>query len=155
MSEQSTKYSLEKSLGHLATRFSRVVLRRLNADLAGHGLAITAEQYSLLVQLWEHNGLSQGTLADKTAKDKTTMARLAAGLESRGLIERRSSVSDGRERLLFLSDEGQSVMDQATALARKILADAQKDISDEQLELCRSILRRACANLQDAGGRRG
>jgi MarR family transcriptional regulator, organic hydroperoxide resistance regulator len=151
---QSTPYSLETSLGHLATRFSRIVMRRLNADLAGHGLAIAAEQYSLLVQLWEHNGLSQGALAEKTAKDKTTMARLAAGLESRGLIERRPSASDGRERLLFLSDEGKSVMDQATTLARKILADAQKDISDEQLELCRNILRRACANLQDAAGRR-
>jgi len=150
MPKQSTPYSLEISLGHLATRFSRVVLRRLNADLAEHGLAITAEQYSLLVQLWEHNGLSQGALADKAAKDKTTMARLAAGLETRGLIERRPSASDGRERLLFLSNEGKSVMHQATALASNILADAQKDISDEQLELCRNILRRACSNLQDA-----
>lgn len=154
MTIDNHQYSLDKSLGHLASRFSRIILRRLTADLATAGLPITAEQYSLLVQLWEHNGLSQGGLAEKTAKDKTTMARLAAGLESRGLIERRPSARDGRERLLFLSAEGKSVMDRATALARKILADAQKDISDEQLELCRSILRRACANLQGAAGRR-
>jgi DNA-binding MarR family transcriptional regulator len=113
-----------------------------------HGLAITAEHYSLLVQLWEHNGLSQGALAEKSAKDKTTMARLAAVLESRGLIERRLSQSDGRERLLFLTDKGKEVMESATELAGRILADAQRDISDEQLQLCRDVLRRACANLR-------
>ncbi len=148
MTRRPPAYSLETSLGHLATRFSRVVLRRLNADLATHDLGITAEHYSLLVQLWEHNGLSQGALADKTAKDKTTMARLAAILESRGLIERRPSPNDGRERLLFLSDPGKSVMEKATELAKEILADAQKGISADELGLCRDILRRACANLQ-------
>lgn len=150
MESSFTGYSLNKSLGHLATRLSRVVLRRLNADLVEHGLTITAEHYSLLVQLWEQNGLPQGVLADKTAKDKTTMARLAAILESRGLIERRLSANDGRERLLFLTDKGKELMDKATDLAKIILADAQKGIGDEQLELCRDVLRRACANLNNA-----
>jgi len=148
MSEHPTQYTLETSLGHLATRFSRVVLRRLNADLAALELGITAEHYSLLVQLWEHNGLSQGALAEKTAKDKTTMARLAAALESRGLIERRPSPHDGRERLLFLSVTGKVTMDRATELSKEILADAQRGISAEELTLCRDVLRRACANLQ-------
>lgn len=147
MNEQPSRYSLETSLGHLATRFSRIVLRRLNADLVNRGLEITAEHYSLLVQLWEHNGLSQGALAVKTAKDKTTMARLAATLDKRGLIERRPSPNDGRERLLFLSATGKSVMDQATALAKEILADAQRGISAAELAHCRDVLRRACANL--------
>jgi len=150
MNRHPLSYSLEASLGHLATRFSRVVLRRLNTDLVAHGLGITAEHYSLLVQLWEHNGLSQGALAEKTAKDKTTMARLAAVLDSRGLIERRPSPTDGRERLLFLSAAGKAVMDRATELATDILADAQHGISADELALCRDVLRRACANLQKA-----
>jgi len=151
MPDHVAAYSLDNSLGHLASRFSRVVLRRLTADLAATGLQITAEQYSLLVQLWEQNGLSQGGLADKSAKDKTTMARLAAGLEARGLIERRPSASDGRERLLFLTSEGQSVMERATYLARKILSDAQQGIDAGELDLCRDVLRRACANLHRPG----
>jgi len=141
-------YSLETSLGHLATRLSRVVLRRLNADLSAQGLEITAEHYSLLVQLWQHNGLSQGALAERSARDKTTMARLAATLDERGLIERRPSPLDGRERLLFLSVTGKRVMDRATELATAILADAQRGIDAEELARCRDVLRRACANLQ-------
>jgi len=149
MYELPMPYTLDTSLGHLATRLSRVVLRRLNADFSAQGLEITAEHYSLLVQLWEHNGLSQGALAERSARDKTTMARLAATLDERGLIERRPSPHDGRERLLFLTATGKKLMDRATELAQEILADAQRGIDAEELKRCRDVLRRACANLQN------
>lgn len=147
MKNSRSQYRLDKSLGHLASRLSRVVLRRFNLVLAQHDLPITAEQYSLLVHLWEHNGLPQGAIAEKTAKDKTTMARLAAGLEARGLIVRLPSPGDGRERLLHLTEQGKLLMDQATDLARGILEEAQQGISESDLDLCRDVLRRACANL--------
>ncbi|WP_460596160.1 MarR family winged helix-turn-helix transcriptional regulator [Geomonas sp. Red276] len=141
------RYHLHTSLGHLASRFSRAVVRRLNCELVRHQLPITPEQYLLLGQLWDSNGLPQGALAEKTAKDKTTMARLAAGLEERGLIVRLPSPGDARERLLYLTDAGKDLMDQATALAKGIVEEAQQGISEEELELCRDVLRRAYANL--------
>jgi len=147
MDDHPSSYTLATSLGHLASRFSRLVLRRLGSELAAANLGITAEHYSLLVHLWEHDGLSQGALAEKSARDKTTMARLAATLEKRGLIERRPSPHDGRERLLYLSVAGKSTMDRATELARNILADAKRNIGAEELEICRDVLRRAGANL--------
>lgn len=148
MKRYLTDDTLDKSLGHLAARFSRVLLRRLNAVLVQHGLPITAEQYAFLVQLWDRNGLPQGVLADKTAKDKTTMARLAAGLELRGLIVRLPSPGDARERLVFLTDDGKKLIDEATALARGILAEAQQGIDEAQVEICREVLRRAYLNLR-------
>ena len=104
------EYAIDKSLGHLATRFSRVLLRQIDAAFAQNGLPITAQQYSFLIQLWNRNGLPQGVLAEKTARDKTTMARLAAGLESAGLIVRLPSPADSRERLVFLTDQGKELM---------------------------------------------
>lgn len=138
---------MNKSIGHLASRFSRAVLRRLNELLAQNQLPITAEQYALLGQLWDSNGLPQGALAAKAAKDKTTMARLAASLEERGLIVRLQGPGDGRERLLYLTDTGKQLMDRATGLASGILTEAQQGISEEELEVCRDVLRRAFANL--------
>jgi len=145
--KSSDTYNLNLSLGHLAGRFSRVVLRRLNLVLAEQGLPITAEQYSLLVQLWECNGLPQGALAEKTGKDKTTMARLAAGLETRELIVRLPSPDDARERQLYLTDKGKELMNQATTLARSIMDEARQGIGEEELEICREVLRRAYANI--------
>lgn len=147
MKTNTDHYRLNQSLGHLASRFSRVVLRRLNAALAEQGLPITAEQYSLLVQLWDSNGLPQGALAEKTAKDKTTMARVAAGLEERELIVRLPGPGDARERLLYLTDKGKQLIDLATTLARGILEEAQQGISESEMEVCREVLRRAHANL--------
>ncbi len=143
----SNEYILEKSLGHLSARFTRVIQRRINTTLAQHGFPITSDQYSFLVQLWNQNGLPQGVLADKTVRDKTTMTRLAAGLESQGLITRLPSPSDARERLVFLTDKGKEVMDKATGLVRQILAEAQAGIDETELETCRDVLRRACNNL--------
>ncbi len=148
MTLSSNGYVLNKSLGHLTARFHRFMTRRFNITFSAHGLPITAEQYSLLVQLWDRNGLPQGALAYTTAKDKTTMARLAAGLESRGLIARLPSPDDARERLVFLTDKGKEVMDEATALVQGILVDVQHGIDEEQLETCREVLHRAWLNMQ-------
>src|SRR6266567_1846571 len=148
MSKPLPIYRLEKSLGHLATRFSRAMLRRINAELSQHGYPITSEQFSFLVQLWDQNGLPQGVLAEKTSKDKTTMARLAAGLESLGLIVRLPSPGDARERLVFLTDNGKGMMEEVTALVRGVLTEAQQGIDEAELEICREVLRRACRNIQ-------
>ncbi len=147
MNRPQTSYTLDKSLGYLAARFSRIVARRINAMFTQHGLPLTSDQYSFLVQLWNQNGLPQGVLATKSVKDKTTMARLAAGLESLGLIIRLPSPGDARERLVYLTDKGKEIMDKATALVRDILVEAHSGIDESQLEVCRDVLRRACLNL--------
>ncbi|PLX95703.1 MAG: hypothetical protein C0621_03280 [Desulfuromonas sp.] len=140
-------YILEKSLGLLATRFSRNLLRRIDAVFSQQGIPITAQQYSLLVQVWDHNGLPQGALAEKTARDKTTMARLAANLETSRLLVRLPSPDDSRERLIYLTEQGKSLMDQATELVQEILVQAQAGIDKNDLEACRNVLRRAYENL--------
>jgi MarR family transcriptional regulator, organic hydroperoxide resistance regulator len=148
MKTSAAPYSLDKSLGHLSGRYSRMLLRRINSELSQQQIPITAEQYAFLIQLWEINGLPQGVLAEKTVRDKTTMARLAAGLEERGLIVRLPSPGDARERLVHLSLKGKELMEQATALVREIVKEAQEGIDEKELEVCREVLRRACLNLR-------
>jgi DNA-binding MarR family transcriptional regulator len=145
--KKTPAYKLEDSLGHLATRFSRVILRRINAELSRRGHPVTSEQFSLLVHVWDQNGLPQGVLAEKTAKDKTTTARFAAGLEALGLIVRLPSPGDARERLIFLTDKGKVMMDEVTHLVQEVLDVAVAGIDAEELRICRDVLRRAHANL--------
>lgn len=148
MKTSPQSYRLHKSLGHLSARFTRILQRRINSVLSQRDLPITAEQYTFLIQLWVRDGLSQGVLAVNTARDKTTMARLASGLESRELIVRLPSPDDARERLVFLTDKGKELMVEATALVKDILTEAQNGIDEAHLEVCRDVLRRACDNLQ-------
>lgn len=139
---------IDKSLGHLAARFNRLAVRRINTVLSQKGLGITAEQYSFLIHLWDRNGLPQGLLVSKIDKDKTTVARLASGLEQLGFIKRLPSPNDARERMVYLTDKGKGTMEEAAALIQNILVEAQQGIDAGQLEICRQVLHSAYLNLQ-------
>lgn len=145
--KQRAPYKLEESLGHHSGRFHRAILRRINAELAKSGFPITSEQFSFLVQIWDESGQPQGALTEKTGKDKTTIARLAAGVESLGLIVRLPAPGDGREKLVQLTEKGKVMMDEVTGLVQGILAEAQKGIAEEDLQVCKEVLRKACRNL--------
>jgi MarR family transcriptional regulator, organic hydroperoxide resistance regulator len=147
MSSAVPRYSPKKSLNLCATFFSRAFQKRLNQDLAHNGHKITAEHLTVLVHVWEQNGLSQWALAQKLFKDKTTMAHLVAGLESQKLIIRRKGHVDGREKILFITNRGQVVMDEVIVLVQKIVKQMLRGITRRDLETCRQVLRKAHNNL--------
>jgi DNA-binding MarR family transcriptional regulator len=147
MRKRNPKYSLDESLGHLASNASRVVLRRINQELARQGFSITSEQFSVLVHVWDQNGQPQYVLVDKLYKDKTTMARLVASLERLGLLVRVPGQKDAREKNVFLTEQGKEIMVRITDLVQHILEIGQKGISEEELKVCRDVLRRFHRNL--------
>jgi DNA-binding MarR family transcriptional regulator len=142
-----TEYRFDESLGHLASNASRAILKRINRELCREGLPITSEQLSVLVHIWNWNGQPQRVHAELLCKDKTTMARIFSGLESLGLVERETGPKDAREKIVYLSEEGKSVMAQVTQQVMGILKIAQKGIDEGDLVVCRKVLRRFQQNL--------
>lgn len=147
MALASGEYSLDESLGNLTTLFSRAILKRLNLELKRQGHEITSEQWVILVHVWSHNGQSQRVLAGKLFKDKTTIARLAASVESLGLVVRKAGQSDNRQKILFLTERGRQVMKEVTALVQTLLNEAGKGISEEDMNVCKDVLRKAHRNI--------
>jgi DNA-binding MarR family transcriptional regulator len=147
MRKLTSKYSLDDSLGHLASNASRAVLRRINQELARHGLDITPEQFSVIVHVWDQEGLPQYMLTSKLYKDKTNMARLVGSLEAAGFITRRPGQTDAREKIIYLTSEGRDVMIRISNLVGKILEVAQRGIDEQELRTCKDVLRRFHNNL--------
>jgi len=147
MPKKTTRYSLDESLGHLASDASRVVLRRINHELSRRKLPITSEQFSVLVHVWDQNGSPQYVLTEKLYKDKTAMARTLSSIESLGLIVRMPGQVDKREKLVFLTKKGRSMMLEVADLVSDILDEAQKGILASDLQVCKSVLRRFHRNL--------
>jgi DNA-binding MarR family transcriptional regulator len=58
---------------------------------------------SLLVPLFEEDGLRQGEVARRARLSKQTMTTIARALERDGLVERRPDPTDARATLLFLT----------------------------------------------------
>jgi DNA-binding MarR family transcriptional regulator len=140
-------YSLDDSLGHLASNASRAVLKRINQELARRGFPLTSEQFSVMVHVWDQSGRPQYILAERLYKDKTTMARLVAGLEAQGVLTRAPGQEDAREKIVFLTEKGKAVMTQVADLVSEILETGQKGIKKEDLATCKEVLRRFHRNL--------
>lgn len=143
----TTRYILADSLGHLATQFSKAVLRRINQELQAGGWPITSEQWTALVRIWTEDGLTQQALGEQLQKDKTNVARLVAGLEALGYITRRPGQTDRREKTIHLAEAGRKAMPGVVALVQGVLDQACAGIDGHELSLCKRVLHRARLNL--------
>jgi DNA-binding MarR family transcriptional regulator len=63
---------------------------------------------SILVPLFEEDGLRMGELAARARLSKQTMTTMVRLLERDGLVERRADPSDGRASLVFLTERARS-----------------------------------------------
>ena len=144
---RTPKYSLYDSLGYLAYQASGSIRKHISRGLAEKGYPIKAEQFSILVYIRDEDGQSQSTLAKKIYRNKTAVTRLLAPIEALGLIERRPEQVDGREKRVFLTEEGKSLMSEATQLVQRILQRAQKGISSREMATCKDVLRSVRQNL--------
>ena len=70
------KVSIENALGRLIYIAERSLVNRLQRNFRSSGYAITAEQWRVLITLWNQDGQTQQELAEKTVKDKGNITRL-------------------------------------------------------------------------------
>lgn len=77
------------------------IMRENNAD-------ITFEMLQVLSCLWREQGVSQQALADGTVKDKASLTYLIANLEKKGYVCRKEDPQDRRNKLVYLTPEGES-----------------------------------------------
>ena len=124
-----------------------MILKRINQELSRNTFPITSDQFSTLIYVLNQNGQPQYALAETLNKDKTTMARVLAGLESLGLIVRRPGNSDAREKNVFLTDQGRKMMNDITDLVQGILESATEGIDPDNIEVTKDVLRKFYRNL--------
>jgi len=147
MATKLRKYSLQESLGYLAHEASGAIRKRISRELARKKYPIKAEQFAALVYIWDEDGQPQRALAEKLYRDKTTVTRLVAGIESLGFIQRMAGQEDAREKRIFLTESGKKLMARVTLLVQEILEAAEKGIDPREMRTCKDVLRRVRQNL--------
>lgn len=104
---------LDDMPGHLFRRLHQLAVMRFTSQLDETGL--TPIQWAALMSTSQSPGLDQSTLSREIYIDTSTIAGVVDRLEARGLIQRRHSPEDRRVRLLYLTDEGEALLKQASA----------------------------------------
>lgn len=132
----------------LTGKISNAINRTFLRAFATEGIDITTEQWSVLACLWKKDKVTQQTLCTLTAKDKPSMTRLIDNLEKRNLVTRVSDHNDRRINLIHLTEAGTKLQAKATEIVQKIAMRTLHNISEEELNMSRNILKKIMDNLE-------
>ena len=139
---------LEEALGFWVARVYLQSRAQMYRRFKRHGVELTPEQWMVLVRLWQNDGVTQSALAERTFRDLPTMSRIITSMEKGGLVERRRDQTDGRARLVYLSDRGHSLRRELVGEARSMVEDLLAGIPEADIATTRRTLQRVLANLE-------
>ena len=97
---------------------------------------------SVLVPLFEEDGLRMGELARRARLSKQAMTELVRRLEHDGLVERRPDPSDGRASVVFLTERSRAFQPVAVQTLADLNRLARERLDDEGAEALRAALRK-------------
>lgn len=140
---------VENALGFWIHRVYQASRNQMYRTFREHGDDITPEQWAVLIRLWEQDGRVQGELSEVTFRDAPTMSRIVAGMEERGLLERRVDPDDGRVRRVHLTRHGRALEKKLVPLVERIVAGMVEGIDERALVTTRNTLRKMFDNLVD------
>lgn len=141
------KYDLNNSYGWLMATASKQLRQRLNQRFLDSGYNISAEQWAVMVQIWNKEGMSQQEIVDVLTRSKVAVFKLVNGLEKKGFIKKLPNPEDKRSQLIFLTDFGKKIQKDLNMIAKKNLLDVSYLISEEEMNIFRSVLKRLLTNM--------
>lgn len=130
-------------------KVSTAINRKLSRKFRTNGLDITPEQWTVLIFLWEKDGVTQQELCNATFKDKPSMTRLIDNMERQHLVVRISDKKDRRTNLIHLTKDGKALEEQVRALANEALQEALTGVTNSELQVGQDLLRKIFANTRD------
>lgn len=107
--------TLPDRVGYALRRAQMAVFADFHGEFAEIGLRTA--QFSVLVVLRENPGARASQVADALGIQRANFAPLIAGLETAGLVVRRTEPRDRRAAALHLSAAGEALLDQANVAA--------------------------------------
>jgi DNA-binding MarR family transcriptional regulator len=128
-------------LGFLLAKATQRWNELLAERFAAAGFGDVRPSYgSVLVPLYEEDGLRPGELARRARLSKQTMTELVRRLERDGLVERRADPSDGRASLVYLTSRSRAF----EPIVAEVLADldllARRRLDDEGVDALKTAL---------------
>lgn len=74
---------------------------------------LTKPQYAVMRSVAEHPGIEQVALIEAAVSTKATLAEMLSRMEARGLVRREHDPADKRRRFVYLTDEGEALLNRS------------------------------------------
>jgi MarR family transcriptional regulator, organic hydroperoxide resistance regulator len=125
-------------LAKASQRWNGLLAERFGA--AGYG-DVRPSYGSVLLPLFEENGLRMGELAQRARLSKQTMTTLVRRLEREGLVTRQADAGDARASLVFLTARSRAFEPVAADVLGELDRLVRERLDDEQVEEVKAALR--------------
>ena len=135
----------EEAAAHLVPLAARLFARALQERLSRHGVSVA--QWSMLLLLWEEDGLTQRELGRRQRIEEPTAARTLHRMERDGLVRRLPDGGDRRRRRVVLTERGRLLRDELVPAALEVNAVATHGLSADDKQRLVSLLRYTIARL--------
>ena len=143
------KFYMRLIFAILNGKVSAAINRKLSRNFRQNGMEITPEQWTVLIFLWEKDGVTQQELCNATFKDKPSMTRLIDNMERQHLVVRISDKKDRRTNLIHLTKDGRELEERARLVANQTLKEALKGVKLEELNIGQELLKKIFFNTKD------
>ncbi len=111
------------------------------------GIDLTGDQWILIKNIHEVEGINQRTLAKRVFKEPASITRILDILEKKQLVERRSIPNDRRTYALYTTDQGKALVQQIIPLAVNMREQGRKGLTEKEVEQLTILLKKVYDNL--------
>jgi DNA-binding MarR family transcriptional regulator len=141
--------SIGNSLGYIMINVSWQLKETLRKTFLSKGFDVTADQFAVLLRLWEQDGLSQLELCQKTCKTKSNLTRILDSMEKRELLFRQLSKQDRRSYNIVLTDKGKSIKDSLVTTALQVQTALFEGVPDNDARILLKTFTKLSENIQN------
>lgn len=122
------------------TRFA--VQNYFKSRLKGNDQGITFEMLEVLTVLSRNKSINQQQIADTVRKNKANLTPIIDKLSSRNLVIRSEDVSDRRNKLISLTEEGKKLYKSYANMFEQFYQEFLNDIDTNNLDKTIHVLRK-------------
>jgi len=140
--KEEMKNSLQFKLGVV----TKIVFKKMNAQLVQEGIPVLAEQLPILMVVYfQEHAMTQQDIANVLQKDKAGIQRSVQTLHKDGFLKIESDIEDKRKNLVTLTPSGKFVCERIQAMVIAFDNRVMEHFSDEERKTFMSYLDRVAA----------
>lgn len=136
---------INDSLNTLVYRTNIILKGKLQTYLKDFD--ITSEQWAVLTRLLQKDGYNQKELSIDSFKEQAAITRTLDILENKGLVERKKSLADRREFLIYITEKGKNLLKETSESTLQYYELLNSVLEKEEMENLKLLLNKLCKRL--------
>ena len=132
--KNSTKTELAVEFGRSMNELRTYTRQQIQLKIKEHGINITFEMLEVMGCLWRKDGINQQEIANLTLRDKSGMTYLLDNLVKRKLVKRVEDANDRRNKMIYLTNEGNELREQLNPWVAEVYEMASEGVDINNLQ---------------------